>query len=205
MPLPHLASHYPWVGGYGQGVPDYHLPLQIPDCGGKHIIFHLPHSSGGGKTTDKFAPLRELAERKCAPFHVIIAASPGRLQWPKVVILGDGGGNSGRSNLNNEKLWTDTHPLVEDLFSMMRHNTRERIWRVDWVEEYDIVPMYLLLRITINLNTWCINCEEEVGDINPPKMPSLLFELDRQNLDWTHIPDLSSISPGTPAHRAPPI
>ena len=33
-------------------------------------------------------------------------------------------------------LWSETHPLVSYILSLMSHNARERRARVDWVVEY---------------------------------------------------------------------
>ena len=41
-------------------------------------------------------------------------------------------------------LRSDTHTLVADLLSLMCHNTREILERVDWAEEYEILPMNFL-------------------------------------------------------------
>ena len=33
-------------------------------------------------------------------------------------------------------LWSETHPLLSDILSLMSHNARERRARVDWVVDY---------------------------------------------------------------------
>ena len=60
-------------------------------------------------------------------------------------------------------LCSDTQPLVEDLLSLMIHNAIYRRERVDWSEEYEMLPIHFLLRLKIDLNTWCISVEEEAG------------------------------------------
>ena len=55
-----------------------------------------------------------------------------------------------------DTLWSDTHPLVADIISLLRQNARVR---VDWAGKYDIVPMDLLRHLTLELNTWCISVE----------------------------------------------
>ena len=51
-----------------------------------------------------------------------------------------------------EMLWSDIHPLVAEIISMVWHNVRERQVRVDWSEEYDMLPMYLLCSLSLDLN-----------------------------------------------------
>ena len=72
-------------------------------------------------------------------------------------------------------LWSDTHPLVAGLFSLVHHNARERRVRVDWEADYDMLPMYFLFYLSLNINTWCISVEVEVGYIDLPSMATIRF------------------------------
>ena len=98
-------------------------------------------------------------------------------------------------------LWSDTHPLVSYLLSLMYHNARERHARVEWAAEYEILPMHFLRRLILNLNTWYISVEEEAGEIYPPSMYELCFEIDRHMIERPHMPSPEALHPGMPASR----
>ena len=76
-------------------------------------------------------------------------------------------------------LWYKMHPLVSDITSLVRHNTRERRARVEWEAEYDIIPMNILCNLLLDLKTWYISVKEEAGDIDLISMLEIRFELDQ--------------------------
>ena len=68
-----------------------------------------------------------------------------------------------------------------------------------------MLPMHFPCRLTLDLNSWCISVEEEVGDIYLPIVSSLSLELDRHTLAFPIMPAIASFSPIVPALKAPPI
>ena len=76
---------------------------------------------------------------------------------------------------------------------------------MDWIEEYEILPMHFLLRLTLNLNTWCISVEEESRDIDHPIISSLRVKLDRRTLDQPHMPPPETLRPVIPVLLTIPI
>ena len=96
-------------------------------------------------------------------------------------------------------LWLETHPLVVDLLSLVLHNAKERQTRVDWVSEYEILPIHFICCLTLDLNTWCISVEEDAGCINIPSRSALCFKINRRTLNQPHMPPPATLHPGTPA------
>ena len=74
-------------------------------------------------------------------------------------------------------LWQETRPLFAGLFSLMHHNAW-KIWdRVDWAEYHALLLIHYLCRLYLELNTWFICVEYEVGDIDLPSMTGIHFEI----------------------------
>ena len=55
-------------------------------------------------------------------------------------------------------LWSKLNLIVADLLSLILHNVREKHVCVDWLAEY--MPMHFLLRLSLDLKTWCISVEK---------------------------------------------
>ena len=55
-----------------------------------------------------------------------------------------------------------------------------------------------LLRLKIDLNTWCISVEKEAGEINPPPACSTYASSNMHTLDRLKIPPLAALHPGMP-------
>ena len=69
-------------------------------------------------------------------------------------------------------------PLVSDLFSLVRHNSREHWDHIEWVVEYALLLMHYLRRLYLDLNTWFISVDYKRGDINLPIISAIHFTLD---------------------------
>ena len=96
-------------------------------------------------------------------------------------------------------LCSESHPLVLDLIPLLCHNYRERYTCIDWETDYYMIPMYFLRILSLDINTWCISVEEEVGYIDSPSRYTISFDMDQRNLDWTHVPAPEKLLPGTPS------
>ena len=92
-------------------------------------------------------------------------------------------------------LWQDTHPLVADLLSMVRHSTRELWAQVDFAAEYELLPMNSLRYLSLNLNTWFISVDKNGEDIDLPSMSAIKFDLDRRTFDRTDKPSTLFYTP----------
>ena len=71
-------------------------------------------------------------------YLIVIGIGPRHINW-----VTEEAAAKGLANLLST-LWSDTHTLVEELLSLMRHNSRERQARVDCAVEYEIVPIHFL-------------------------------------------------------------
>ena len=53
-------------------------------------------------------------------------------------------------------LWQESHPMVEDLLSLVCHKTNKIRACMVWEADYPILPMHYLCQLSLDLNTWSI-------------------------------------------------
>ena len=103
------------------------------------------------------------------------------------------------------------HPMTVDssshgqTLSVVCHNAQERGAQVDWVVGYTLLPIHYLCRLHPNLNTWFISVEDEVEDINLPRISAIHFDLEHRIFDATHMIANFLFSPPEPALMQPII
>ena len=68
-----------------------------------------------------------------------------------------------------------------------------------------MLPIHYLCRLHPNLNTWFISVEDEVEDINLPRMSAIHFDLEHRIFDATHMIANFLFSPPEPALMQPII
>ena len=98
-----------------------------------------------------------------------------------------------------ETLWSDTHTLISDFLYLMIPDARERQSRVEWMAEYEMIPMHFLLHLTLDLNTWCIHVDKKAVEIDLPSMYDLRFRPERRMLDQPQMPPPEALHPDMPA------
>ena len=101
--------------------------------------------------------------------------------------------------------WQDTHLLMAELISLVRHNSWERRAHVDWAAEDAFLPIHYLRRLSLYVNTWFISVAEKVRDIDLYTITAIIFYLYRHNFDAPHMPAMFVCTPPELALTQPSI